>query len=100
MSPLKVSMIYSTRRGQSGECQRQGDGEDDRRTVALTWHPRRGSALLPIGLSLCLQTESEGNGEKEVQEGSGGEGKEGSVITVEKVSSWRFCSDPADSPIP
>lgn len=23
-----------------------------------------------------------------------------SVITVEKVSSWRFCSDPADSPIP
>lgn len=32
--------------------------------------------------------------------GSGGEGKEGSVITVEKVSSWRFCYDPADSPIP
>lgn len=32
--------------------------------------------------------------------GSEGEGKEGSVITVEKVSSWRFCSDPADLPIP
>lgn len=32
--------------------------------------------------------------------GSEGEGKEGSAITAEKVSSWRFCSDPADSPIP
>lgn len=32
--------------------------------------------------------------------GSEGEGKEGGIITVEKVLSWRFCRDPADSPIP
>lgn len=32
--------------------------------------------------------------------GGGGGRKEGSIITVEKVLSWRFCYDPADSPIP